>query len=373
MASRLLFQCFCLMFLLACISKADSSKSLFNVMKYGAIADGKTDDSKAILTAWNQACQSPGGGVILIPRGTFLVFPVNFKGKCNGPIKFLIRGTLIASTDKKFSIDMETWILFEELENLFIGGGGSLNGQGPSAWGYNTCQKSLDCKKLPDSLRFFSVTNASISHINLINGKHFHLSINSCENIKLDKIRIVAPGDSPNTDGIHIGSSTNVEISSSIISTGDDCISMAPGSKNIDINNVQCGPGHGISIGSLGKYPNEEDVSGVVVRNCNLTGTTNGLRIKTWAPSPPSNVLNITFDQIRMRSVYNPIIIDQKYCPSGNCPGKGSSQVQIRDVKFRDVSGTSSVKVAVNLMCSQSTPCHEIELKDINLAYAGGD
>ena len=31
------------------------------------------------------------------------------------------------------------------------------------------------------------------------------------------------------------------------------------------------------------------------------------------------------------------------------------------------------MKVAVNLMCSQSTPCHEIELKDINLAYAGGD
>ena len=166
------------------------------------------------------------------------------------------------------------------------------------------------------------VTNASIKYINLINSKNFHMNIFSSHDLKLNHIRITAPKNSPNTDGIHIADSTNLQILNSIISTGDDCISMAPGSKNIDINNVQCGPGHGISIGSLGKYPNEEDVSGVVVRNCNLTGTTNGLRIKTWAPSPPSNVLNITFDQIRMESVYNPIIIDQKYCPSGNCAGK---------------------------------------------------
>ncbi|RRT31475.1 hypothetical protein B296_00054680, partial [Ensete ventricosum] len=43
---------------------------------------------------------------------------------------------------------------------------------------------------------------------------------------------------------------------------------------------------HGISVGSLGKYTDEKDVIGLTVRNCTLTDTTNGLRIKTWQSSP---------------------------------------------------------------------------------------
>lgn len=67
------------------------------------------------------------------------------------------------------------------------------------------------------------------------------------------------------------------------------------------------------SVGSLGKYNNEEDVNGILVTNCTLLNTTNGLRIKTYAASQPSQALNITFKDITMDSVKNPIIIDQKY------------------------------------------------------------
>ena len=141
-----------------------------------------------------------------------------------------------------------------------------------------------------------------------------------CHDTTIEHIKITAPADSPNTDGIHIGSSDNLKISNSFISTGDDCISIGPGTENLEINGVACGPGHGISIGSLGKYPNEPDVKGLYVSNCNITGTQNGLRIKTWAPSPASTVFNLTFENIRMNDVYNPIIIDQQYCPNiGGC------------------------------------------------------
>lgn len=66
-------------------------------------------------------------------------------------------------------------------------------------------------------------------------------------------------------------------------------------------------------MGSLGKYKDEKDVSGIFVSNCTLKNTTFGVRIKTWADSPPSQATGIHFQDIVLDSVKNPIIIDQFY------------------------------------------------------------
>lgn len=81
-----------------------------------------------------------------------------------------------------------------------------------------------------------------------------------------------------------------------------------------------------LSVGSLGKYPDEEDVNGLFVRNCTISGTSNGIRIKTWADSPSrSAATNMRFENILMKHVRNPIVIDQAYCPFDSC----SSEVLI--------------------------------------------
>ncbi|EXB81077.1 hypothetical protein L484_014009 [Morus notabilis] len=369
-----LAHCVCLWFLLVSITNAKSHvRNVFNVMSYGAVADGKTDNSKAIFDAWTHACQSVGGGMVLIPKGTYLVNPVVLKGTCKGQMVFFLQGDLKAPTDQKSWDDIDHWITFQYVDNFVMSGGGSLDGQGASAWPYNTCNKDSHCKKLPVSLRLDFVNNAWISYIKLINSKNFHMNIFACNNIKLEHMHIMAPGDSPNTDGIHIALSTGIKVWDSIISTGDDCLSFGPGMKDVDIWKVQCGPGHGISIGSLGSSPNEKDVQGFIVRNSRFIGTQNGVRIKTWALPHASNVYNITFRRIIMQNVANPIVIDQEYCPSGKCNPQGSSQIQIRDVKFMNIWGTSSSKVAVNLDCSKGKPCQQIVLKDIYLAYKGKD
>lgn len=145
------------------------------------------------------------------------------------------------------------------------------------------------------------------------------MNIFKSQGVKIYQITIKAPGDSPNTDGIHMGNSKNIRIINSKIGTGDDCISLSGGSGNINVTGVQCGPGHGISIGSLGKLRNEENVAGILVQNCVFEGTTNGVRIKTWAPSNPLLVSNLVFRDIIFNNVFNPVIIDQQYCPSGHC------------------------------------------------------
>nr|POE86068.1 exopolygalacturonase [Quercus suber] len=327
-----------------------------------------TAEPEVFEYVFNKACQSEGINLVLIPRGIYLLWPIVLNGPCNGLLEFVILGTLKAPTDKVFSINVDHWITFQHIDGLIITGGGKLDGQGPSAWNENNCSKDPNCKTLPISLRLNFVNNARISYLHSINSKETHVNIWGCTHMKLNHIHIIAPKDSPNTDGIRIGSSSNIEILNSIIATGDDCVAMSPGSKDIIIQNVKCGPGHGISVGSLGKLPNEEDVSGLWVTNCTFIGTQNGLRVKTWATPYSSNVFNLTFEDIIMDNVNNPIIIDQQYCPRANCQ-KGNSQVQIQDVKYINIRGTSSSKLAVTFDCSKSKPCENIELNDINLTY----
>ncbi|KAJ0678473.1 putative endo-polygalacturonase [Helianthus annuus] len=63
---------------------------------------------------------------------------------------------------------------------------------------------------------------------------------------------------------------------------GDDCISIQTGCTNVFVHDVNCGPGHGISIGSLGKDGTTACVSNITVRDINIHNTMTGVRIKTW-------------------------------------------------------------------------------------------
>ncbi|XP_058068882.1 exopolygalacturonase-like [Magnolia sinica] len=360
----------CLLFFFALAAGANGQVRVFNVKDFGAISDGKTDTSRALLGAWKAACGWNGNSRILIPGGTFLVGPVVLRGPCKGSMVLQVTGVLKAPSDLS-QFQSDGWIEFQHVKGLLITGGGKFDGQGASAWPHNQCPMKANCKILPTSIRLNFVTDGTIRGISSVNSKFFHIHIFGSKNINLHSLKISAPKDSPNTDGIHIGSSSGVKISRSVIGTGDDCISIGAGSSNIFISDVRCGPGHGISVGSLGKYSNEGDVVGLTVRNCTLTGTTNGVRIKTWAGSKPSLASNFLFQDIAMNNVYNPIIIDQKYCPLPSCNQESPSHVKINNVKFINIKGTSASKVAVNLLCSKYQPCQNVELNNIDLEYKG--
>lgn len=89
---------------------------------------------------------------------------------------------------------------------------------------------------------------------------------------------------------------------------------MGGGSQNINITGVNCGPGHGISIGSIGKSTNDSSVSGIHVSDCTMSNTQNGVRIKTYTTDCAATVSDVTFQQITVDQSKYPIIIDQNYC-----------------------------------------------------------
>ncbi|KAF5737016.1 polygalacturonase-like [Tripterygium wilfordii] len=345
---------------------------VFDVTHHGAVAGGRIESSSGFLAAWDAACDHGERATFYVPEGEYYVGPVEFSGPCknNQSPKIVIRGNVIAPS-KLNSFPSKSWIQFTHLNGFsIIGEHGKTNfdAQGAvEAWKQNSCQHSSHCKTLIPSLKFDNVSNGTIRNISLSNAKGFHLVIHKSSNVHVDNVIVTSPRDSPNTDGIHVSHSSNINISSSTIGVGDDCVSIIAGSVNVTVFDVTCGPGHGISIGSLGKFENEEDVSGISVNMCRIHETQNGIRIKTWTGSTPSNAYNMTFEDIEMTNVSNPIIIDQKYCPNGKCDPSKPSKVKIKDVTIKNVRGTYKSDSAVTLLCSPSVPCENMKLVDINL------
>ncbi|KAJ9685691.1 hypothetical protein PVL29_017646 [Vitis rotundifolia] len=112
----------------------------------------------------------------------------------------------------------------------------------------------------------------------------------------------------------------------------------------------------------------EARVSNVMVNTAKLIGTTNGVRIKTWQGGS-GYAENIVFQDIKMENVSNPIIIDQNYCDQETPCKEQNSAVQIRNIVYKNITGTSATKMTTIFNCSKTLPCQGIVQKDINLVY----
>ncbi|KAM4109388.1 hypothetical protein ACB094_03G115300 [Castanea mollissima] len=306
-----------------------SAGQVFDVKSYGRQPNANI--TQALTKAWKAACTIAKSKVV-ISAGTYKLGVVTLLGPCKGAIEFNLQGTLQAPSDL-----------------ASFNGGGVFYGKGQTAWQKNNCDQKFDF-----------VTNSIVRDIQSKDSKFFHINVIGCKNLQIQDVIITAPGDSPNTDGIHIGRSSKITISNAKIGTGDDCISI-----------VTCGPGHGISVGSLERYQNEQLVLGIRVIGGTLSSTQNGVRIKTWPSSPPGSASNMHFENIIMNNIANPILIDQGYCPNNQCSNKSPSKVKLSNVSFKNIRGTSSTKEAVKLICSKSVPCQQVAVADIDLVYKG--
>ncbi|KAE8723951.1 Polygalacturonase [Hibiscus syriacus] len=265
--------------------------STYNVLSYGA-KPGNLDSTKAMVAAWTLACGSIKPATIYVPPGRFSLRNVVFRGQCkNNAIVLRIDRTFVAPSDYNVLGNTGNWHLFKHVNGVSVYGG-ILDGQGTGLW---ACKRSG--KGCPSGAT--------------------HIVINGCNNVKVGGVRVSATGNSPNTDGSVVQASSGVTILNSRTGTGNDCVSVGPGTNNLLIESVACGPGNGISIGSLGKEAEEPGVQNVTVKTITFAG-----RI-----------------------------------------------IKIRDFTYRDIHGISATEVAANFDCSPSIPCTDIKLEDVKLIY----
>ncbi|XP_073157517.1 polygalacturonase-like [Henckelia pumila] len=346
-----------------------------NVEDFGAKPDGKSDNAQAFSRAWEKACNSTNPSTIVVPRGkTYYIKHVNFPGPCKSPVSMEIQGT-IKATSEMYDTPKRLWIKFEDVADMNVFGGGTIDGNG-EIWWKNSCKikktKPCQTQSAPTAMTFKNSVNLKMTNLNLQNAQQMHVVFEDCRDVEASNLRITSPGNSPNTDGIHITKTQNINILDSIIKTGDDCISIVNGTSNVQVQNIMCGPGHGISIGSLGENDSENHVSNILVKGVKITGATNGVRIKTWQGGSGS-ARNIAFEDILMQNVSNPIIINQNYCDKNEKCVQQNSAVQVENIMYRNIRGTSATKVAVNFMCSESFPCRNLYMENVKLSAHGED
>ncbi|XWS46514.1 hypothetical protein CRYUN_Cryun14cG0073500 [Craigia yunnanensis] len=360
---------------------AKNSTGVFDVRKFGAVGNGVTDDTEAFKMAWDSACQV-NSAVLHVPYGfTFMIQSTIFTGPCQGGLVFQVDGTLMPPDGPDLwpkNNSKRQWLVFYRINGMSLQGGGLIDGRGQKWWDlpckpHKIAQRvDITLKFMMQAIRFFMSSNLTVQGLGVKDSPQFNFRFDGCKNVHVESLHIMAPALSPNTDGIHIENTNGVEIYNSVISNGDDCISIGSGCYDVDIKNLTCGPGHGISIGSLGNHNSRACVSNITVRDSVIKVSDNGVRIKTWQGGSGA-VSGITFSNIHMESVRNPIIIDQFYCLTKDCTNQ-TSAVYVSDILYESIKGTYDIRSPpMHFACSDSVPCTNITLSDIELLPAQGD
>ncbi|GKV37275.1 hypothetical protein SLEP1_g45323 [Rubroshorea leprosula] len=70
------------------------------------------------------------------------------------------------------------------------------------------------------TLRFYGSTGVTVTGITIQNSPQTHLKFDACMNVQVSSFTASSPGDSPNTDGIHLENSQDVVIYSTTLSCG---------------------------------------------------------------------------------------------------------------------------------------------------------
>ena len=295
----------------------------FDITKFGAVADGKTDCTAAIAKAID-ACAEAGGGHVIIPAGEFLTGAIHLKS--NVDLHLAATNSIL-----KFSTDPNAYlpVVFTRFEgtelynlspliyalgqsNIAVTGAGTLDGQADEsnwlAWKNTSSRKQLvkmaednvpveqrqfgvSNHLRPDLIEFNRCQNILIEGVKIRRSPMWELHPLLCTNVTVRGVDIFSHG--ANNDGCDPESCRDVLIEKCIFDTGDDCIAIKSGrnadgrrvnvpSENLIIRDSTMRDGHGgVTIGS--------EISGscsnVFVENCEMSSPnlTCALRLKSNA------------------------------------------------------------------------------------------
>ncbi|MBD0830830.1 glycoside hydrolase family 28 protein [Aestuariibaculum sediminum] len=307
----------------------------FNILEFGAVADGSTLNSEAINKAID-SCSAVGGGKVIIPAGDFLTGPIILKSNVNLHLETGANVLFSTNHDDYLPVVHTSYegvelmnysplIRAYKQHNIAVTGKGILDGQASNSNWWPWCgkddygwvegaPKQHDSINLPTLRKMnelqtsveervfgkghqirptffepFECENVLLQGVTITNAPFWVIHPLKCNYVRVDGVTVSSHG--PNNDGCDPEYTKNVHITNCTFDTGDDCIAIKAGrnndgrrvnipSENIVIENCNMKDGHGgVVLGS----EISAGVRNVYARNCQMDSPhlDRAIRIKT--------------------------------------------------------------------------------------------
>lgn len=296
----------------------------FFITDYGANYDSTVLQTSAIQKTIDEAFNQ-GGGVVVIPEGTFLSGALFFKPKTH---LYISEGAVLKGSDNisdypKILSRMEGQCIdyFAALINAYgvngftISGKGTIDGNGLKFWKafWQRRDENPQCTNLevsrPRLVFIRDCNDIRLQDVKLHNAGFWTSHFYKCKNVKITNLHIYSPREpvkAPSTDAIDIDVCTNVLIKGCYISVNDDAIALKGGkgpwadkdtcngeNMNILIEDCEFGFCHSALTCGSESIHNKN----IIMRNCHIDEAMRLLWLK-MRPDTPQKYEFITIENI---------------------------------------------------------------------------
>ena len=293
---------------------------------------GVANDSTLLQTERIQAvidlCAREGGGVVVIPPGTFLSGALFF---CQGTHLHLSEGGTLKGIDAikhypllKTRMEGQTLDYFAALVNadgidgFSITGTGTINGNGLRFWEEFWIRRKFNpqCTNLealrPRLVYISNCKNVTVQDVHLVNSGFWTNHLYRCERVKYLGCTIYAPhtpedAKAPSSDAIDIDVCKDVLVNGCCISVNDDAVVLKGGKGTWADRNPDNGPNscvliqnchYGFVHGCLTLGSESLHDWNVVIRNCQVDKAARVLWLK-MRPDTPQHYEYVTVENMK--------------------------------------------------------------------------
>jgi exo-poly-alpha-galacturonosidase len=282
----------------------------FVITAFGAVGDGKTLNTKAIQGAIDR-CSTNGGGVLVVPQGTFITGSIFLKQGVNLCVEKggVLKGsqntndypwidTRIAGLEMKWPAAL---VNADGVTNLQLTGEGTIDGSGERWWIEYWDARRRETNDIdphfkvgrPRLVHIIRSGNVLVRDLLLKDSAFWNLQLTYCDGVEVRNLTIRAPHapvKAASSDGIDIDSTRNVLITGCDIECDDDAICLKAGrdadglrvnrpTENVAIRD--CHAGHAAGLVVFGSET-AGGIRNVKIYNCRAdNGCAEVVRFKT--------------------------------------------------------------------------------------------
>jgi polygalacturonase len=389
------------------------------ITDFGAVGDGKTMNTKAIQAAIDKCASTKNGGILVIPKGTFLSGAIFLKQGVNlllekdGVLKGSRNPDDYPQVQTRWEGTEEMWtsafVNAFDVTGLIISGDGAIDGSGEN-WGQNNRPPAAasgdaavaalaPAAPMPPPPaaptagqpqrrgrpRLVAIQNAKdvlVTGVTLEHQAVWCLFILYSQNVEVEGVKIRGDHSTPSADGMDIDSSKHIHVNRVDIDTNDDCLSIKSGkdadglrvnrpAEDILIENSHFGAGgSGVDMGS----ETSGGIRNVVIQNCVMDSNNSApIRFKS-APSRGGLVENITYRNLVLHQTRQFVEMNLNWSNRAMArqapPPPANPLPSFRNVKIINVSGDAQTAGTINGL--PDSPIQGVTFQNCHITAATG-